>query len=672
MTDVFLSYSREDQPTARRFAAALELEGFSVWWDDALNPGETFDQVTEQALRESAAVIVLWTPRSVSSRWVRSEATQADRLGKLVPVTMEACERPILFELSHTADLTGWDGDSQDVRWRGFVERLRRQVQRAATGAAPAASPAPNATVATNKAGPKARAGHLWPWAIAAITALVIAGALAYFKFPSARTTTDASIAVLPFRDMSPDKDQEYLADGIAEEILNTLASIRGLKVSARTSSFAFKGKDTDLREVGRALGVRNILEGSVRKDGDQLRITAQLIDAHTDAHLWSRTYDRPLQDVFDIQEDIAREAASALQVSLGVGIGQRPGMTRNAEAYDTYLAAIKAFNSFQPAEFRRGMALAEESVRLDPSFALGWLAVVFGYHNTQAMGGGAITDLEGRTATALLQVQKLAPDLPQLHVRLGDSSIQQGRWQKAIGHFNDARAAYEKLGINPDATTGSGFTSVLVQVGKSREAIPILERARAIDPLNPAISLYLINANASVGHYEAAMAEADRIESAGERWNVVRGAAFGTALGSGDRTQIAYRLKSQIEIQSDPAARAFNERILALLNSPAEARGFLLAQRSTLPPAGLAATAPMDAFFGDPDAALQKMSSAAGQGSTIAVATLMWLPVFAPMRELPGFKTLVRDMGLVDYWREAGWPEDFCKPTTGDDFECR
>jgi len=131
MPDIFLSYSREDQATARRFAEGLEGEGYDVWWDVALNPGETFDKVTEQALREAKAVVVLWSRRSVDSRWVRSEATQADRYGKLVPVTIEPCDRPILFELAHTVDLTGWSGDTTEARWQGFISNLRRFVDKA-------------------------------------------------------------------------------------------------------------------------------------------------------------------------------------------------------------------------------------------------------------------------------------------------------------------------------------------------------------------------------------------------------------------------------------------------------------------------------------------------------------------------------------------------------------
>src|SRR4051794_38479879 len=141
-TDIFLSYARADRPVARTFAECLGEEGFNVWWDASLHSGETFDEVIEQKLRDAKAVVVLWSPRSVTSRWVRAEATLADRRNKLVPAIIEPCDRPIAFELTHTADLSDWTGDAADTRWQSFVTDVRRMVQR--NGAAEAtADPAP-------------------------------------------------------------------------------------------------------------------------------------------------------------------------------------------------------------------------------------------------------------------------------------------------------------------------------------------------------------------------------------------------------------------------------------------------------------------------------------------------------------------------------------------------
>jgi hypothetical protein len=139
-TDVFLSYARQDRGVARMFAEALGDEGFNVWWDASLHSGETFDEVIEQHLREAKAVVVLWSPRSVASRWVRAEATQADRRNKLVPAMIEQCDRPVIFELTHTADLCDWTGDVTDIHWRSFMDDLRRKIEGRSEGEVPAAS----------------------------------------------------------------------------------------------------------------------------------------------------------------------------------------------------------------------------------------------------------------------------------------------------------------------------------------------------------------------------------------------------------------------------------------------------------------------------------------------------------------------------------------------------
>jgi len=153
-TDIFISYARQDRPAARIFAECFQEEGFSVWWDASLHSGETFDEVIEQRLRDAKAVVVLWSPRSVASRWVRAEATLADRRNKLVPAIIEACDRPIIFELTHAAELADWHGDRNDARWQNFVEDLHRLVQRGydqetAAGHAPAkpahSAPSPSA-----------------------------------------------------------------------------------------------------------------------------------------------------------------------------------------------------------------------------------------------------------------------------------------------------------------------------------------------------------------------------------------------------------------------------------------------------------------------------------------------------------------------------------------------
>lgn len=243
------------------------------------------------------------------------------------------------------------------------------------------------------------------------------------------------SIAVLPFADMSPDHDQEYFADGISEELLNTLARIRDLRVSGRTSSFYFKGRNEDLRSIGAALGVHFILEGSVRKAGDRVRITAQLIDATTDAHLWSETYDRTLEGLFEIQEGIAKSVASALQITLGVGgLGGIPGMTRNAAAYDEYLLAgvahgVEMILPTSVPEIRRSIQHLERAVTLDPAFSLAWSGLDFLYDNSSIMDPSGQGESAAKARKADDRALALTPDSPFMLVNLARRKADDVDW---------------------------------------------------------------------------------------------------------------------------------------------------------------------------------------------------------------------------------------------------
>ncbi len=224
MHDIFLSYSRDDQATARRFMEGLQREGFSVWWDQALNPGEAFDQITERALESARAVVVLWSKKSVDSRWVRAEATQAHAGQRLVPVMIEPCKRPILFELTQTADLSDWKGDQDDPAWQSFIAGLRRFLG----GAVTPAQLAVDGLAATQS---KPAAGRVI--AIAA-AALLLLGGVGYGLFakyggqlrPSA-AASPVALAVMPFVNLSSDPEQEYFSDGLTEEILNQLAQVK-------------------------------------------------------------------------------------------------------------------------------------------------------------------------------------------------------------------------------------------------------------------------------------------------------------------------------------------------------------------------------------------------------------------------------------------------------------
>jgi adenylate cyclase len=214
-----------------------------VWWDVTLRSGEAYDQVTEQALRDAKAVVVLWSKKSVASRWVRAEATLAERNKTLVPAMIESWDRPIMFELTQTAELSHWQGDATDQAWLSFLGDVRRFVERSAAPVAASSSLSPT---------------------------------------PALSRPTKVSIVVLPFANMSGDPEQEYFSDGITEDIITDLSRVSTLSVISRNSAFTFKGKHVDLPQVARQLQVTHVLEGSVRKSGNRVRITAQLADYRT------------------------------------------------------------------------------------------------------------------------------------------------------------------------------------------------------------------------------------------------------------------------------------------------------------------------------------------------------------------------------------------------------
>lgn len=346
MPDIFLSYNREDQAVARRFAEAFEREGLNVWWDVTLRSGEAYDQVTEQALRAAKAVVVLWSKQSVVSRWVRAEATLADRQHTLVPAMIEPCERPIMFELTQTADLCHWQGEATDPAWKSFLADVQQFIRRPAAGNAATRNPAPPIMRAADVARP----------------------ALA----PTAASTRDhrPSLAILPFTNRSRDPDDDVFADGMVEDLVSALSPSPMLRVLARSATQTLRGQAVDLEAIGRRLGVRYLLEGNVRRVGSDLRVTAQLLEAETGAILWSQRFDRPLAELADLQEALAIEVAAHLGVHVQQAEIERavhkPG---NLTAWEAVMRGTASGSS--PARVQLAIETLKSAVAVEPDYAL-------------------------------------------------------------------------------------------------------------------------------------------------------------------------------------------------------------------------------------------------------------------------------------------------------------
>ena len=291
----------------------------------------------------------------------------------------------------------------------------------------------------------------------------------------------EKSIAVLPFADMSAKKDQEYMSDGMAEELLNLLAKIPDLKVIARTSSFAFKGEKIEIAEIARKLNVAHVLEGSVRTSGSKVRITAQLVRASDSTHLWSETYDRPLDDIFAVQDEIAGAIVQALRIKLLGAVSSREGGTENFEAYQLYLQAVSAFNVASPESLDSAETLLKQAIRLDPNYArawsrLGWVA----YTKSTSSNKPAIEAYEEGRQFAERALQ-LNSQLADVHALLQIVFVQADKdWAAAE---SEGRKALALDPSNSEVLFGAGWFASIQ--GRYEEGERMYRKALDRDPLN-------------------------------------------------------------------------------------------------------------------------------------------------------------------------------------------
>jgi TolB-like protein/DNA-binding winged helix-turn-helix (wHTH) protein len=314
------------------------------------------------------------------------------------------------------------------------------------------------------------------------------------------------SIAVLPFVNMSGDASQEYFSDGLSEELINALSRINELQVAARTSAFSFKGTNADLGTIGHKLNVASVLEGSVRRSGHRIRVTAQLNNAVTGFHVWSQTYDRELSDVLKLQTEIASAVASALEVTLlrDVGAEMKVGGTRNPAAYDTYLRAASAYwqaNSASEGESAR--AGYQEAVRLDPNFALAYAEWSIALHGaTQFAHGPAVGDFNRQARAPALTAVALAPELAEGHLALAIVQLVSLDFAGASDEFQ--RAMTLAPGNTRVLRDYSAFAGMM---GRTDAGIAAARRAAALDPLNDNSYTYLSGALLSARRYDEALA---------------------------------------------------------------------------------------------------------------------------------------------------------------------
>lgn len=356
------------------------------------------------------------------------------------------------------------------------------------------------------------------------------AGFLIYKSFFAGKTesaSNNQSIAVLPFVDMSPAKDQEYFSDGMSEELLNLLAKIQGLKVISRTSSFSFKGKNLDVRKIGESLGVENILEGSIRKSGNTIRITAQLIKVSDGTHRWSETYDREMKDVFKLQDEISKMIVDILKIRLsGTQTSQLAGsFTKNPEAYEDYLKGRYHWNTRTDEGIKKAIGYFEEAIKKDSNYAAAYSGLADTYLTLYDYELMSFDESTSKAKAAAQRALKINENLAEAHNSLAHINLHEWKWESAEKGFRKA------IALDPSYVLAHHwFALCLTAIGKTNEAVTQMEKARELDPLSTRINADLGMAYLSAGRFDEAIGQEQKTlelnpKSAGARW--IRGMAY-------------------------------------------------------------------------------------------------------------------------------------------------
>jgi TolB-like protein len=519
--DVFISYASHDAEVAQRVCSALEAAHFACWMAPRdVKAGAQYADAIVRAINEARAIVLVLSASAVASSHVGREVERAVSKHKVI----------IAFRLDAAAlspALEYFLGESQwiDVPALGMPAALAKLTE-----ALGQESATPAHAVAVGKR-PVSSAGEKKRLIVAAAAVLGVAGVVAlglhFWRSPrDARQApavsalngsqansapgvpiSDKSIAVLPFADMSEKKDQEYFADGMAEEIIDLLVNIPGLKVIGRTSSFQFKGHAYDLRRIGTQLGVAYVLEGSVRKSGDRLRVTTQLIDSKDGSQIFSQTYEQNVTDVLKMQDAIATTLVRALQIEVSAdGLVARPAL-RNTEAYTQYLQGLHAFDRNDQQGFEQAASNFQRALDLDPSFAAAAAGLGSAYFVLGQFGFMPPAIAFGQARDAAQHALKLDPKLARGHAELGEVyRAYDWNWAAAEREVTIAR------GLAPNDGDVLFISAVQAQnMGNWDEALKYVKASLAQDPLNPGAYMVLNLVQLRRGRLEEAEAAARR-----------------------------------------------------------------------------------------------------------------------------------------------------------------
>ncbi len=572
MSEVFISYARPDEPQAKRVTDALRTLGFHAWRDDELPAHRPYAEVIQERLSGASAVVVLWSGEAAKSQWVRAEADAARTAGSLVQATLDGSIPPIPFNQIQCADLQGWEGKTDTAGWR----KLATSVE------ALAGPPARETSEGDRRAARK-----------------------------------NASVCVLPFLNMSGDAEQEYFSDGISEDITTDLSKVSALAVTARNTAFMFKGQSVDVGEIARKLDVGHVLEGSVRKDGGRVRITAQLIDGESGDHVWAERYDRDLTDIFAIQDEISKAIVEALKVKLlpaeRKAIEDRG--TTNADAYNLYLMARQLWVSGNYGDVRRDeivIRTTQRAIGLDPEYAQAWALLAIAQASLRYHHGRDVDD----GLAAAEQALKLNPTLAAAYSVRARHIAEQGDFDRALSEIRQA------LHLDPNSWEANREAArLLMQRRRVEEAMQHYMLAASLDENDFHSCMMLLTCYHAQGARERMPEVAQRALERSERvlsHDSLNGSALGVSAGAltilGDLDRAKERIQRAMVVDPDNINMPYNFACM------------------------------LATWVGDIEGALDMLEPMMSRQSRSLMLTMLADPDMDPLRDHPRFKRMVAE----------------------------
>ena len=639
MSDVFISYARSTEQQVQAVAEALRALGYSLWIDDQLPAHRNYSHVIEEELDQAKAVLVVWSAEAARSDWVMDEAERAREQRKLVQVRLDETRLPMPFGRIQCAELAGWTGDLDAPGWRKITASLAELV-----------------------------GGHARQHPLA---------------IRVAAKPVEPLLAVLAFDNLSGDPEMVYFSDGVSEEIQQTVARGVDLKVIGRASSFQFRGADKAAAQVGDKLGATHVLDGSVRRSGARVRISAQLIECAKATTLWSDRFDGDLTDAFALQDEIAAAVAQALRKTFAPSVEARPV---DPQAYDLYLRSGALFLEGREQDhlerYASGTKMLEQAVARAPAFARAWAALALARAILLRRAPASFPELTAAKVKEAAQTAlALDPSAGVAYEALGHLA--------PFGGYQERETLFEKALAASPADPGilNEIAQLLRVVGRTREALYIFERASELDPLYWPAAGSRADALHDVGRRaEALQAEDDCLARWPDVPGILNDAIVHTAEGSdwhrfetlvaraGERGLDSPRLRVLIEYyehlrRPDPAYVA--NRLHAARQELARTGTAQLHQFLALHSLG----AEDETFELVDQASFANMFDPNGPPPAGGSPAIIWLPLYEPMRRDPRFVALCAKLGLCDYWvKSAQWPDCAVTGVLPYDFqaECR